>query len=57
MNVYAQTTITVTSPTAFTTGIDTSWQRPFISPTFVDGGKGFTQAQVVPITGVEENIL
>ena len=57
MNLYDQTTITVTGTKEFITTISTTSQRPFVSPSFMVGGKGCTPAQVVPISGVEENIL
>jgi hypothetical protein len=55
MNLYNEAKVTVTSPTTFLTDVDTSNQFAFVSPTFM-GDNPFTQAQVVPITGVEDNI-
>lgn len=56
MTLYEQTTITVTGATTFLTTIDTTSQAPFSAPTFVAGGYGFTQAQIVPMSGVTDNI-
>lgn len=50
---YVQTQIVVLSPTTFETDVNTSNQLPFVEPTFPPG---FTEAQVVPISGVEDNI-
>lgn len=50
---YVQAQIEVLSPTTFETDVNTSNQLPFVEPIFPPG---FTQAQVVPITGVEDNI-
>lgn len=55
MNLYDQTEITVTGTTTFMTTIDTSTQLPYVAPTFVTGGQAFTDAQVIPISGVEDN--
>lgn len=55
MSLYQQTKIVVTGDTTFQTTIDTLSQFPFVEPVF-DGTNPFTQAQVVPITGVEDNI-
>jgi len=54
MKLYQQTSIIVTGLTTFLTGIDTTSSLPFEAPVF--SGEAFTQAQVIPITGVEENI-
>lgn len=54
MNInYVQTTIDVLSPTTFETNVDTRGQLPFVEPTFPPA---YTEAQVVPISGVENNI-
>lgn len=50
---YVQAQIVVLSPTTFETDVNTSNQLPFVEPTFPPG---FTNAQVVPISGVEDNI-
>jgi hypothetical protein len=55
MVLYAQTQITVTSPTTFVTLLDTTGLRPFVPPTLYPP-VAFTPAQVIPITGVEMNI-
>lgn len=56
MHLYDSTSITVTGATTFLTDIDTSNQYPFVAPIFI-GTNPFTEAQVVPVTGVEENII
>lgn len=56
MSLFAQAKIIVTGTTTFLTDIDTSNQLPFIPPVFVPDGSGFTNAQVVPISGVTDNI-
>lgn len=50
---YIQTPIEVLSPTSFQTNINTSNQLTFVTPIFPPA---FTPAQVVPITGVVDNI-
>jgi len=55
MSLYQQTRIIVTSSTEFQTTINTLNQSPFVQPVF-DGSNPFTQAQVVPISGVEDNV-
>jgi hypothetical protein len=55
MEVNAQTQIVVTSPTTFTTQLDTTALDPFVAPSLFPP-VAFTPAQVVPITGVEMNI-
>jgi len=57
MSIYAQTKIVVTGANTFTTEIDTSAQFPFTPPSFSANGQAFTQAQVTPISGVEQNSL
>ena len=57
MSVYETSSITVTGLDTFTTNIDTSSELPFVAPTFVANGQAFTEAQVVPVTGTEQNIL
>lgn len=52
---YVQTAIVVTGTTTFTTDIDTTLLKPFVAPSFT-GNNAFTQAQCVPITGMEWNI-
>jgi hypothetical protein len=56
MNIYEQTKIVVTGTKTFTTTIDTSWQNDFVAPTFVANGQGFTEAQVIPISGTTDNV-
>jgi len=56
MSLYNQANIVVTSPTTFTTDLDTSNQLPFVAPTFAANGQAFTPAQVVPISGTEVNV-
>jgi hypothetical protein len=51
---YVQTIIRVIDDTDFITNIDTTGLLPFVAPTFT--GVAFTQAQAVPITGLEWNI-
>ena len=52
MSLDEQTTIVVTSPTTFTTFIDTTGLDPFVSPTFTAyTASGFTNAQAVWVTG------
>lgn len=53
MNVYEEGTITVINTTSFSVTIDTSNQLAFSSPTFP--GTNYTQAQVIPISGVTDN--
>lgn len=55
MALYRQTSIIVTGTTTFTTDINTLNQPPFFVPTF-NGENPFTAAQVVPMTGTEDNI-
>jgi hypothetical protein len=55
MTLYDQTEITVTASNAFSTNINTSAQSAFVEPTFSEGN-GFTQAQVIPITGTTQNV-
>ncbi len=50
---YIQALIEVVSSNEFLTNLDTRNQNPFVTPTFPPG---FTPAQVVPITGVVDNI-
>ncbi len=50
---FVPTIIQVTSPTQFTTTVDTRSQEPFVTPTFPPS---FTNAQVVPISGETDNI-
>lgn len=50
---YVQAIIEVLSANTFETDVDTRNQNSFVEPTFPPG---FTQAQVVPISGVEDNI-
>lgn len=57
MSLYQQATIAVTGANSFLTNIDTSSQLPFVPPTFTPGGVGFTDAQVIPMSGVEDNAL
>ena len=57
MDVYEQTRVVVTGSDTFVTEVDTSSQLPFVPPAYVPGAPAFTQAQCVPITGVEQNIL
>ncbi len=54
MKIYQQTSIIVTGLTTFLTNIDTRLQADFVAPVF--SGLAFNQAQVTPITGVEDNI-
>ncbi len=56
MSLFAQAKIVVTGTTTFLTDIDTSNQPPFVAPVFVADGPGFTEAQVVPMSGVTDNI-
>ncbi len=56
MSLYAQAKIVVLTTDSFITDINTINQSPFVEPTFVPDGTGFTQAQVVPISGVTDNI-
>lgn len=50
---YVATPITVLSATEFQTLIDTRGQLPFSTPS---APPAFTEAQVVPITGVTDNL-
>lgn len=50
---YVQALIEVTSATQFLTDVDTRNYNDFVEPTFPPG---FTPAQAVPISGVEDNI-
>jgi len=56
MKVYQDTKIVVTGSNTFTTEIDTSSLSTFVAPTFSANGQGYTQAQVIPISGTERNI-
>lgn len=56
MSIYQSGKISIVDTTNFLITIDTSNQLPFVAPTFTAGGQGFTQAQVIPITGIEDNI-
>lgn len=51
MSIYQETYIVVTGDTTFITQLDTTSQRAFVVPS-----EPYTQAQVVPITGVTDNI-
>lgn len=55
MSLFNQTPIVVTSPTTFTTQIDTSQMNAFAIPTPYPPN-AFTPAQVIPMTGQEMNI-
>lgn len=55
MHLYEQATILVLSATTFSTGIDTILMDPFVAPTLYPP-VGFTPAQVIPMTGVEDNV-
>lgn len=57
MSIYESSKIVVTGDRTFTTYIDTTFQNAFVTPTFSANGQGFTQAQVVPISGTERNTL
>lgn len=50
---FIATTITVTSTTEFSTNLNTLFQSPFVAPT---APPGFTDAQVIPISGATDNI-
>lgn len=52
---YVQTSIVLIDDFSFFTQIDTSTLLPFVAPSFTPGN-AFTQAQVVPMTGLEWNI-
>jgi len=52
---YVQTTIELIDGFSFRTQIDTSALLPFVAPTFTPG-HAFTEAQAVPMTGLEWNI-
>ena len=57
MSLYEQTTIEVTSDTTFITNINTTNQKPYVTPTFTPGiADGFTQAQVIIMTGTVDNV-
>ena len=51
MSIYQETYIVVTGDMTFITQLDTTSQRTFIVP-----AQPYTPAQVVPITGVTDNI-
>lgn len=53
MNLYQQTKIIVIDSTSFLTEINTLSQSAFVAPSYPPA---FTNAQVVPISGVEDNI-
>lgn len=55
MSVYAQSTIVILNTTSFVTSIDTTNLEPFVAPTLYPP-VAFTPAQVVPMTGTEDNI-
>lgn len=55
MNLFNQTTIIVTGLTTFITEIDTLNLDPFVTPSLYPP-VAFTPAQVVPMTGIEDNI-
>jgi hypothetical protein len=55
MEVYAQTEIVVNGTTTFETTINTLSLDSFVAPTLYPP-VAFTPAQVIPITGVEDNI-
>lgn len=57
MQVNQTTSIIVIDNVTFSTQIDTSNLYPFTAPNFVVNGQGFTQAQVIPISGTEMNVL
>lgn len=50
---YVQARINVLSNTEFETDVNTENLLPYVTPTFPPG---FTEAQVVPITGTTDNI-
>lgn len=57
MTLYQQTTIEVTGTTTFITNIDTTNQKPYVTPTFTPGiADGFTPAQVIIMTGTVDNV-
>lgn len=55
MRLFYQSAIVVTSPTTFTTNLDTQNVDPFVPPSIYPP-QGFTQAQVTPMSGLERNI-
>lgn len=54
MDLFNQGTVTRLDDTSFSVDIDTSNQSPFVEPTYPP--IQFTQAQVIPISGVTDNI-
>lgn len=55
MNIFEQTTIIVTGATTFSTTINTLNEDPYVTPSLYPP-VAFTPAQVVPMTGIEDNI-
>lgn len=55
MSLYVQATIIVLNANSFVTNIDTTNLDPFVAPSLYPP-VAFTPAQVIPMTGTEDNI-